>query len=109
MENIHTIDSDIIETLVNMFNSDDEDNIRLGLTILNNADFNDNKIMKYINELYHKCSGLFFSLFQNKKGDSCARFCYITYDKKTNEVDESILDEDEWEPSEAYKDWVVKN
>ena len=51
MENIHTIDSDIIETLVNMFNSDDEDNIRLGLTILNNADFNDDKIMKYVNLL----------------------------------------------------------
>ena len=45
MENIHTLDPEIVDSLINMFNSEDEDNVRIGLTILNNADFTDDKVI----------------------------------------------------------------
>jgi len=107
MENIHKIDSETIESLINMFNSGDSDNIRLGLSILNNADFNDNEIVGYVNELYNECSGLFFALFKNKKGDIRARFAYMGQkDNRQTYIidDQSTLDNDEWTPYEPHYD-----
>jgi hypothetical protein len=105
MENIHTIDSETVESLINMLNSNDSANIRLGLSILNNADFDDNKIVEYVNELYNECSGLFFAIFKNKKGDIRPRFAYIGHkDNKQSYMidDQSTLDEGEWEPYEIH-------
>jgi hypothetical protein len=107
MENIHKLDSETVESLINMLNSSDSENIRLGLSILNNADFNDNKIVEIVNELYNECSGLFFALFKNKKGDIRARFAYIGHNnsKQTYIIDDqSTLDNDEWEPYEPHND-----
>ena len=107
MENIHLLDSETIESLINMFNSNDPANIRLGLSILNNADFNDDKIVEYVNGLYNECSGLHFALFQNKKGNIRARFAWIGHNdiKKTYMIDDqSTLDNDEWKPYEPHND-----
>jgi hypothetical protein len=107
MENIHELDSETVESLINMLNSNDPENIRMGLTILNNADFNNNKIVETVNELYDECPGLFFALFKNKKGDVRARFAWIGHDnyKKTYMIDDqSTLDNDEWIPYEPHND-----
>lgn len=108
MENIHTLDSETVKSLIDMLNSNDPENIRLGLSILNNADFTSNKIVEYVNELNNECSGLFFALFQNKKGDIRARFAYIGHsnDKKTYMIDDqSTLDDNEgWIPYEPNID-----
>ena len=112
MENIHEIDSNTVETLINMFNSDDETSVKMGLTILNNANFNDPKIVEYVNELNTKCYDLHFALFQNKKGDIRARFAYITHVQLRRVGgrqmvmidDDSTLDNDEWFPYEPSID-----
>lgn len=107
MENIHVLDNEIIESLINMFNSDDEDSIRMALTILNNADFTDSKIVEFVNEMNNECTGLHFALFQNKKGDIRARFAYVWFmnNKKMYMIDdESTLDNDEWLPFEPHND-----
>jgi len=107
MENIHIIDSETVESLIDMFNSSDSANIRLGLSILNNADFNDNKIIEHVNELYNECSGLFFALFKNKKGDIRARFAWVGHkDNKQAYMidDQSTLDNEEWVPYEPHND-----
>jgi hypothetical protein len=107
MENIHILDLETVESLSNMLNSDDSANIRLGLSILNNVDFDDNKIVEYVNDLYNECSGLFFALFQNKKGDIRPRFIYIGQkDNKSSYMidDQSTLDEDEWIPYKPHND-----
>ena len=54
MENIHELDENMVESLMNMFNSEDEESIKMGLTILNNADFENPKIVEYINEIHNK-------------------------------------------------------
>lgn len=107
MENIHKLDSETVESLSNMFNSGDDENIRIALTILNNIDFSDNNIAEFINELYYNCSGLFFALFQNKKGNIRARFTYINVgsNKRTYMIDdESSIDDNEWIPYEPHND-----
>ena len=65
MENIHDLDSDQIENIKNMLNSWDVDNIRMALTLLNNANFNNSEISNQINYLMSKCSGLRFAVFSN--------------------------------------------
>jgi hypothetical protein len=100
MENIHTLDSETVESLINMFNSDDSTNVRLGLSILNNADFNNNSIVEFINELTNECTGLHFALFKNKKGDIRVRFHYVYFYLNRPIIidDDSSLDDGEWEP-----------
>ena len=107
MENIHTLDSETVESLINMINSDNNDNVRVALTILNNADFTDSKIVEAVNELQNECTGLHFALFQNKKGDIRARFNYVYfYDNRPIIIDdESSFDDDhEWFPYEPHND-----
>ena len=114
MENIHTLDSETVESLTNMFNSCDEENIRMALTILNNADFNDNKVVEFVNELNNECTGLHFALFQNKKGDIRARFSYIIVSPNKNlrtterykliDDDSSFDNNEGWIPYEPYND-----
>ena len=49
MNNIHILDLETVESLKNMFNSEDTDNIRMALTILNNADYTDNNVIEFVN------------------------------------------------------------
>ena len=102
----------MVESLMNMFNSEDETSVKMGLLILNNADFNNYEIVEYISELQNKCYGLHFALFQNKNGDIRARFSHITY-VQSHKVgghqmviidDDSSLDNDEWFPYEPSID-----
>ena len=107
MENIHVLDNETIESLINMFNSNDEDSIRMALTILNNADLTDSKVVEFVNELNNECTGLHFALFKNKKEIIRARFAYVWFrdNKKIYMIDdESTLDNDEWLPFEPHND-----
>lgn len=106
MENIHVLDNDTIESLKNMLNSTDNSSVKMALTILNNADFTDSKIIECVNELNNECTGLHFALFQNKKGNIRARFHYIYFylNRPFMIDDDSTLDNDEWEPYEPYSD-----
>ena len=65
MENIHDLDRDQIENIKNMLNSWDVDNIRIALTLLNNANFNNSDISQQINYLMSNCSGLRFAVYSN--------------------------------------------
>ena len=98
MENIHTLDSETVKSLINMFNSDNNDNVRMGLMILNNADFTNKNIIEFVNELNNECTGLHFALFQNKKGDIRARFAYVCFHSNQPFMidDESTIDNNEW-------------
>ncbi len=82
MENIHKLDDEMLESLVNMFNSKDTETIKMALAIINNADFNDSKIVEYISKLQNYCSGLSFTLFKNKKGNIRAWFRYILFKER---------------------------
>ena len=105
MENIHVLDNDTVELLINMFNSKDQDNIRMGLAILNNADFTDVNIAEFVNQLNNKCLGLHFVLFTNNKNEIRARFTYIIItgnvmikSKYIIVEDNSDFDSGEWYP-----------
>ena len=111
MENIHVLDNDTVKLLINMFNSEDEDNIRMGLAILNNADFTDVNIAEFVNQLNNKCWGLHFALFTNNKNEIRARFTYIIVtsnilvsEKYIIVEDSSDFDSGEWFPYEPYND-----
>ena len=111
MENIHVLDNDTVELLINMFNSEDEDNIRMGLTILNNADFTDVNIAEFVNQLNNKCWGLHFALFMNNKNEIRARFTYIIVtsnimisEKYIIVEDSSDFDSGEWFPYDPHFD-----
>ena len=111
MENIHVLDNDTVELLINMFNSEDQDNIRMGLVILNNADFTDVNITEFVNQLNNKCWGLHFALFVNSKNEIRARFTYIIVTgnvmvtSKYIMVEDSLdFDSDEWYPYDPYND-----
>jgi hypothetical protein len=104
MENIHDLDQETISSLINMFNSEDIDNIRMGLTILNNANFTQEEAYKWINLINYDCTGLHFALFQNKQGFIRARFNYIFYINNKVQIidDDSTLDNNEWTPYEPH-------
>ena len=107
MNNIHELDKDTVNTLVNMLNSDDSNTVKMALTILNNADFNDSKIVEAINELQNKCSGLHFALFVNRKKEIRARFNYVYfYNNRPIMIDDdsSLDDNDEYIPYDPYDD-----
>ena len=111
MENIHVLDNDTVELLTNMFNSEDQDNIRMGLVILNNADFTDINITEFVNQLNNKCWGLHFALFVNSKNEIRARFTYIIVtgnvmvtSKYIMVEDSSDFDSGEWFPYDPYND-----
>ena len=111
MENIHVLDNDTVELLINMFNSEDQDNIRMGLIILNNADFTDVNITEFVNQLNNKCWGLHFALFVNSKNEIRARFTYIIVtgnvmvtSKYIMVEDNSDFDTGEWLPYDPYND-----
>ena len=40
-DNIHTVDEDMSESLIDMLNSEDNNDVRLALEIINNIDLND--------------------------------------------------------------------
>ena len=111
MENIHVLDNDTVELLINMFNSEDQDNIRMGLAILNNADFTDVNISEFVNQLNNKCWGLHFALFMNNKNEIRARFTYVMVtgnvmvtSKYIIVEDSSDFDSGEWFPYDPYND-----
>jgi hypothetical protein len=76
MENIHDLDQDQIYNLKDMLTSWDVDNIRIALTLLNNANFENPSITQQVNYLMNECPGLRFSMFSNIKGDQRVRFHY---------------------------------
>lgn len=105
MENVHVLDNDIVELLISMFNSEDQDNIRMGLAILNNADFTDINVAEFVNQLNNKCLGLHFALFTNNKNEIRARFTYVIVtgnimltSKYILVEDSSDFDNGEWYP-----------
>ena len=107
MENVHILDNETVESLISMFNSENNDNIRMALAILNNADCTDVDIVKFVNELNNECTGLHFALFQNKKGEIRARFAYIFYHlNRPFMIDDesSFNDNEEWIPYEPHAD-----
>jgi hypothetical protein len=111
MENIHDLDQETISSLIDMFNSEDIDNIRMGLAILNNADFTDINIAEFVNQLNNKCWGLHFALFMNNKNEIRARFTYIIVtsnimvsEKYIIVEDSSDFDSGEWFPYDPYFD-----
>lgn len=111
MDNIHVLDNDTVELLINMFNSEDQDNIRMGLAILNNADFTDINVTEFVNQLNNKCLGLHFALFMNNKGDIRARFTYtivtgniMVSDRYKIIEDDSDFDLGYWFPYDPYND-----
>ena len=108
MENIHILDTENVESLINMFNSEEEDNIRIALSILNNADFTDKNIPELVGKLTNECNGLYFALFQNKNGDIRTRFHYVLVMSNANRYnlidDDSSLDDDGWFPYEPHND-----
>ena len=65
MENIHDLDDDQIISIKNMLNSWEVDNIRIALTLLNNANFNNPDISPQINHLMSECPGLRFAVYSN--------------------------------------------
>ena len=100
MTNTHILDNEIIDSLIDMFNSKEEGNIKIALTILNNADFREEEIVVFVDELNNKCSGLNFALFINNEKEIRARFCYLfSIDGKVYFVnDNTTLDEEGWVP-----------
>jgi hypothetical protein len=76
MENIHDLDQDQIHNLKDMLTSWNVDDIRIALTLLNNANFENPSITQQINYLMNECPGLRFSMFSNIKGDQRVRFHY---------------------------------
>ena len=76
MENIHDLDQDQIHNLKNMLTSWDVDNIRIALTLLNNANFENPAITQQINYLMNECPGLRFAVFSNIEGGQRVRSHY---------------------------------
>jgi hypothetical protein len=103
MENIHLLDNNTVESLIDMFNSEDVDNIRMGLVILNNADFNDMNITEFVNQLNNKCWGLHFALFINNKDEIRTRFTYtIVTDNIISEKYKIIEDNSDFEDGKWF-------
>jgi hypothetical protein len=76
MENIHDLDQDQIYNLKDMLTSWDVDNIRIALTLLNNANFENPSITQQINYLMNECPGLRFAVYSNVEGGQRVRFHY---------------------------------
>jgi hypothetical protein len=76
MENIHDLDQDQLYNLKDMLASRNVDDIRIALTLLNNANFENPSITQQVNYLMNECPGLRFSMFSNIKGDQRVRFHY---------------------------------
>jgi len=77
MENIHDLDQDQIYNLKNMLTSWDVDNIRIALTLLNNANFQNPAIAQQVGYLMSACPGLRFAVFRNSiDGSDRIRFHY---------------------------------
>ena len=76
MENIHDLDQDQIYNLKDMLTSWDVDNIRIALTLLNNANFENPSITQQVNYLMNECPGLRFAVFSNIDGGHRVRFHY---------------------------------
>ena len=76
MENIHDLDQDQIHNLKDMLTSWNVDDIRMALTLLNNANFENPDIAQQVNYLMNECPGLRFAMFSNIEGGQRVRFHY---------------------------------
>lgn len=94
MENIHIIDEEMFENLKNMFNSNDVENIKMGLFILNNSDHSNKTIIEKVGQLMSECHGLCFSVFLDKNNNKRVYFNWKG-DIYVNDDDDSLL---EYEP-----------
>ena len=52
-DNIHTVDEDMSESLIDMLNSEDNNDVRLALEIINNIDLNDQNNIEYVSYIVH--------------------------------------------------------
>ena len=76
MENIHDLDQDQIHNLKDMLTSWNVDDIRMALTLLNNANFENPDITQQVNYLMNECPGLRFAMYSNIEGSQRVRFHY---------------------------------
>jgi len=76
MENIHDLDQNQLYNLKDMLTSWNVDDIRIALTLLNNANFENPSITQQVNYLMNKCPGLKFAVFSNIDGGHRVRFHY---------------------------------
>jgi len=61
-DNIHTLDESMSESLIDMLNSEDNNDIRLALEILNNIDLTDKKNNEYISYVVHSTNFTFIDV-----------------------------------------------
>jgi hypothetical protein len=99
MENIHDLDQDQLYNLKNMLTSWNVDDIRIALTLLNNANFENSNITKQVNYLMNECPGLRFAVFSNIEGGHRVRFHFE--DKRQNMSREQSLYVDDESTSES--------
>jgi hypothetical protein len=62
-KNLHILDMEMVDNIINMINSGQEENIRLALIIINNTDLNDFETSMRLTTIMHSCDGLCFSFF----------------------------------------------
>jgi len=99
MENIHDLDQDQIYNLKDMLTSWNIDDIRIALTLLNNANFENPEITQQVNYLMNECPGLRFAVFSNIEGGHRVRFHYE--DKRQDKGREQLLYVDDESTSES--------
>jgi hypothetical protein len=98
MENIHTLDNEIVNSLINMFNSKDQNNIKLGLEILNNVNFNDEEVVNNITKIIDNCSNLYFNWFKHKENEDIYIEFYYNVNHYLNAIyaHKSLFNKTEW-------------
>jgi hypothetical protein len=100
MENIHDLDQDQLYNLKNMLTSWNVDDIRIALTLLNNANFENSNITQQVNYLMNECPGLRFAVFSNIEGGHRVRFHFE--DKRQNMSREQSLYVDDESETMSY-------
>ena len=100
MENIHDLDQDQLYNLKDMLTSWNVDDIRMALTLLNNANFENPTITQQVNYLMNECPGLRFAVVSNIEGGHRVRFHYE--EKKLDKTREQNLYVDDESETMSY-------